>query len=156
MSWRIWAEFIILILLVGIGFFTFGEYARGFCRVLSSTASAKFVVAFITLLLLLIFYALLRRNISEYSLLKRGKCVVGRVISQRRVKMGRGSRSEISYEFPVGPGKPMTGRGADWTHHYLKDLPVLVFYDPEDISQNVAYCCTNWIVRLEDGTHLEP
>jgi hypothetical protein len=25
---------------------------------------------------------------------------------------------------------------------YLKDMPVLVFFDPEDISRKVAYCCT--------------
>jgi len=50
----------------------------------------------------------------------------------------------------------MTGRGIDLTDYYLKDMPVLVFYDPEDLSKHVAYCCTDWIVRLEDGTFLEP
>ena len=156
MSWRIWAEFIILILLVGIGFFTLDEYARGFYRVLSNTVSGVFLAALITPLLLVIFYALFRPDISDYSLLKRGNCVVGTVVSQTRVRSGKGSRSEISYSFSVGPGKPMTGRGTDWTHDYLKDMPVLVFFDPEAISRNVAYCCTGWKVRLQDGTFLKP
>ena len=156
MHWRIWAKFFVLVLVVGIGLSAFGEYVMAFYRVLNNMVSAIFPVAFITLLVALFLYSLFRSDISDHSLLKQGKCVVGRVISQRRVKMGRGSRSEISYSFPVGPGKPMTGDGTDWTGFYLKDMPVLVFFDPEDISRNVAYCCAAWNVRLEDGTFLEP
>lgn len=156
MTWRIWAEFVVLVLVAAVEFFAFGEYARVLYRLLKNRGPAKFVVAFLTLLPLLILYVLLRHNISEYSLLKRGRCVVGRVISQRRVKVGRGSRSEIDYAFPVGPGKPMTGSGIDRTGFYLEDMPVLVFFAPDDISKNVAYCSSGWQVRLEDGTLLEP
>ena len=156
MGWLSWAKLFVVVLVVGIGFSTFGGYLMAFHRMLSGIVSAIFLMAFITLFVLLIFYSLFRSDISDHSLLKRGKCVVGRVISQRRIKMGRGSRSEISYSFPIGPGKPMTGRGTDWTGFYSKNMPVLVFFDTEDISKNVAYCCIAWKVRLEDGTFLEP
>jgi len=156
MHWRIWAKFVVLLVFAGIWFSAFGEYIGVSYKVLRSTASTLFIASFFTLLLLLIVYTLFRADIADYSLLKRGKCVVGNVMSQRKVRGRRGSRSEISYAFPVGLGKPMTGRGTDWTRYYAKDMPVLVFYDPEDLSKHVAYCCTDWIVRLEDGTFLEP
>jgi hypothetical protein len=156
MTWRIWVEFLVLVLVAGTGFSTFGGYVMAFYRVSSGTVSAIFLMAFITLFVFLIFYSLFCSGVSDHSLLKQGKCVAGKVISQRRIKMGRGSQSEITYSFPVGPGKPMTGHGTDWTGFYLKDMPVLVFFDREDISKNVAYCCAAWKVRLEDGTLLEP
>ena len=156
MQWRIWAKFVVLLVFAGIWSSEFGEYIEVSYRVLRSMAATLFIASLFALLLLLIFYALFRGNISDYSLLKRGKCIVGKVISQRKIRGRRGSRSEICYSFPVGPGKPMTGRGIDLTDCYMKDTPVLVFFDPVDISKHVAYCCTDWIVRLEDGTLLEP
>jgi hypothetical protein len=157
MHWRIWAKYGVLFIFAAVWIYALGGYASASFRILNSKGSAIFVVGFLTLPLLLIFYAFFSGHIADHSLLKRGKCVVGSVISQRRIRKGRGgSRSEICYSFPVGPGKPMTGRGTDWTRYYAKDMPVLVFYDPEDISKHVAYCCTDWIVRLEDGTFLEP
>lgn len=156
MHWRIWAKCLVFIIVAVAWFYTLGKPAIASSRTLNRGGDAIFVVAFLALPILLIFYVLLRGEISEYSLLKRGKCVVGNVISQRRIREGRGSRSEIWYSFAVGPGKPMTGRGIDWTKQYLKGMPVLVFYDPEDISKHVAYCCADWIVLLEDGTSLEP
>jgi hypothetical protein len=137
-------------------FSAFAEHARFAFTVLNSRGSATFIVAFLTLPLLLIIYALFKGDLTDYALLKHGKCVVGQVTSQRRVRGRRGSRSEICYSLPVGPGRPMTGCGTDWTGYYLKDMRVLVFYDPEDFSKHVAYCCADWIVRLEDGTFLEP
>jgi hypothetical protein len=156
MHWRIWAKCVVLFIFAAVWIYTLGGYASASFRILNNKGSAIFVVAFLTLPLLLIFYSLFSGDIADHSLLKRGKCVVGSVISQRRIRKGRGSRSEICYSFPVGPGKPMTGRGTDRTDYYLKDMPVLVFYDPEDFSKHVAYCCTDWMVRLEDGTSLEP
>lgn len=157
MHWRIWVKFFVLVIFAAMWLYALGGHRRVAFRVFDGTGAAIFVVAFLTLPLLLISYALLSGDISEYALLKRGKCVIGNVISQRTIRGGRGrSWSEIYYSFPVGPGKPMTGHGRDWTDYYLKDTPVVVFYDPEDFSKHVAYCCTDWIARLEDGTLLEP
>jgi len=149
-------KYFVLVIFAAVGIYAVGGYASASFRILHSLGSAIFVVALLTLPLLLILYVLLRGDISDHSLLMQGKCVVGVVLSQKRVRSGRSSQSEIIYSFPVGPGKPMTGRGIDWTKHYLKDMPVLVFYDSEDFSKHVAYCCADWIVRLEDGTLLEP
>jgi hypothetical protein len=48
------------------------------------------------------------------------------------------------------------GRTRDRTDSYEKDMPILVFFDPEDISRNVAYCSTDWRVQTREGVWLEP
>jgi len=50
----------------------------------------------------------------------------------------------------------MMGRGTDWTRNYKSNKPVLVFYDPQDISRYVAFCSTGWRVRSTSGATLEP
>jgi hypothetical protein len=92
----------------------------------------------------------------DYRLLKAGKCALGKIIAQRKVGAGRQKRSEITYQFPVGPGKPMTARGIDITNTYSPNMSIAIFYDPNDFSKNVGICCTNWRVRTKGGHLLEP
>ena len=89
-------------------------------------------------------------------LLKAGECTVGKIVTHRRIGAGRSARREVVYSFPVGCGKPMTGRGSDRTLKYSKDQPVLVFYHPLDISHHVAYCSTWWRIEIDKGVCLEP
>jgi hypothetical protein len=94
---------------------------------------------------------------SNRRLIEAGECAVGRIISQKRVRERRGpSASKIVYSFPVGCGKPMTGQGTDETASYTEGMAVLVFYDPDDTSQNVAYCSTSWRIRSNEGHLLLP
>jgi len=90
------------------------------------------------------------------SILKMGKSCTGMIVSQRWVRDGRRSSNEVVYEFPVGGPARMVGRGIDRTRMYRVNMSVLVFYDPEDISRNVAFCCTDWRVRNQAGQILEP
>ena len=50
----------------------------------------------------------------------------------------------------------MTGLGFDCTKTYTAGMSVIVFYDPDDISRNVAICCTGWRVQTLAGFTLEP
>jgi hypothetical protein len=98
------------------------------------------------------------RVLFDAKLVRKGECVFGRIVSQKRVSLGprQGSWSEIVYSFPIGCGKPMMGRTRDRTGSYKKDMPILVFFDPEDISRNLAYCGTDWRVQTRDGVWFEP
>jgi hypothetical protein len=69
---------------------------------------------------------------------------------------GKIKRSEIAYEFKDGTERTWNGKGNDFTFEYLVDTPVLTFYDKVDPARNVAYCCTNWRIRFEDGSLLDP
>jgi hypothetical protein len=96
--------------------------------------------------------------LSDAKLIKNGECVFGRIVSQKRVSFGTdgGTCREIVYSFAVGCGKPMMGRTRDRTDSYEKDMPILGFFDPEDISRNVGYCSTDWRVQTREGVWLEP
>jgi hypothetical protein len=90
----------------------------------------------------------------ERKLLRFGACSTGTVLTQQRI--GNWARkSLIIYQFPVGGHKPMVGRGTDWTRNYKPNKPVVVFYDPQDISRYVAFCSTGWRVRTRTGALLE-
>jgi len=94
---------------------------------------------------------------SNRRLIEAGECAVGRIISRERVRQGRGlSTSKIVFTFPVDSAKPMTGQVTDETASYTEGMAVLVFYDPDDISQNVAYCSTSWRIRSSEGHLLLP
>jgi hypothetical protein len=115
-------------------------------------------ILFFAIMLLVILVFGLRsalRALWERKLLCYGDRSTGKVISQQRI--GNWARkSLIIYEFPVGGHKPMIGRGTDWTRNYKPNKPVVVFYDPQDISRYVAFCSTGWRVRTHTGAILEP
>ena len=107
------------------------------------------------LLLSVTIFTMVRDSISDRELITRGECVVGRVTSQRQAG-GKTKRNEIAYEFKDGAERTWKGKGSDFTFEYLVEAPVLVFYDQSDPKRNVAYCCTDWRIRLENGSCLDP
>jgi len=96
------------------------------------------------------------RSMWQHELLKSGACSVGSVVFEQKTGGGLLKRTRIVFEFPVGGHKPMTGQGSDWTKSYKMNTPVLVFYDPSDISKYVAICSTAWRVRTALRVLVEP
>lgn len=121
----------------------------------SNVFSRLFALA-VSLFVMLAISAEILRELRNRSLLTMGACSAGNVTSQRWIKSRRSRRSEITYVFPVGDGKPMRGSATDLTGEYVENMPVLVFYDPDDISRNVAICCTRWRLRTNEGFSFEP
>lgn len=115
-------------------------------------------ILFFAIMLLVVLAFGLRaawRALWERKLLRFGACSTGKVVSQQRI--GNWARkSLIIYEFPVGGHKPMVGRDTDWTRNYKPNKPLVVFYDPQDISRYVAFCSTGWRVHTRNGALLEP
>jgi hypothetical protein len=99
----------------------------------------------------MIVWSLLQRK-----LLQTGMSSVGNVVFEQRTGGAIFKKTRVVFEFPVGGHKPMTGQGSDLTKSYKADSPVVVFYDPGDISNYVALCSTVWRVRAIEGVLLEP
>jgi hypothetical protein len=89
-------------------------------------------------------------------LLRYGKCVQGRVVDRIKATGGMRRSSFIVYQFAVGPGKPMTAKGGDYTHSLSRNSKVLVFFDPDRLENNVAICSTGWRICGENGRIIEP
>jgi hypothetical protein len=120
----------------------------------SGPVTSSSLILFAILIVAGISFALgLVRGLLHRKLLRDGSCSTGTVV--RRWRAGRKSVS-IAYEFPVGGYKPMTGKGSAQAGDYNEGDPVVVFYNPEDISKYVAICGTVWRVRTKTGTVLEP
>lgn len=116
-------------------------------------------LAFFVILLVLGLPAALRmivRSLLQRKLLQTGACSVGIVVFERKSGGAIFKKTRIVFEFPVGGHKPMSGQGSDLTKSYKADSPVVVFYNPNDISKYVALCSTVWRVRTKDGVLLEP
>jgi hypothetical protein len=96
------------------------------------------------------------KSIGQRSLLQTGSYSVGTVVAKQRPGLWTLGKSAIAFEFPVGGHKPMTGRGFDWTGKSSANNPVIVFYDPNDISRYVAACSTPWRVRTQSGELFRP
>jgi hypothetical protein len=96
------------------------------------------------------------RILLEKKLLQFGSCSTGKVVDVHAERSRGSSRNKIRYEFPVGGHKPMTGHGPDKAGTYKVGSPVMVFYDPSDISKHVAICSTFWMVGGKDGQFLNP
>ncbi len=121
-----------------------------------SEPSALLFVVLVSSVVLVILGKFVSASLRDRAVLKTGKCCLGTIISQKMMGGGRHKRSRIFYEFPVGGHRPMTGQGWDLTKSYNVKMRVVVFYDPNDISRNVAICCTFWRVRSRAGYTLEP
>ena len=96
------------------------------------------------------------KSIGQRSLLQTGSYSVGTVVAKQRPGLWTLGKSAIAFEFPVGGHKPMTGRGFDWAGKSSVNNPVIVFYDPNDISRYVAACSTPWRVRTQSGELFRP
>jgi hypothetical protein len=93
----------------------------------------------------------LRKGLANRRLLENGGCVIGRVKSQIEVKVGRGGRaSEITFAFKDALGQTWFGEGTDRTKSYFPEMPLVIFYDLKDPSQNVAAFATAWKILGPD------
>jgi hypothetical protein len=96
-------------------------------------------------------------DLKDRKLLVSGNCCFGEITSQNWVRKGGGGRSsKILYAFPAGGHRTMIGEGTDLTREYFPGAKVLVFYNPDDISQNIALCCTTWRPRDRSGILVQP
>jgi len=96
------------------------------------------------------------QSLGQRSLLQTGSYSIGTVIAKRKPSLWSFGKGVIAFEFPVGGHKPMTGRGFDWTGKYSANKPLVVFYDPSDISRYVAACSTPWRIRKHSGEIFRP
>jgi len=96
------------------------------------------------------------KSISQRSLLRTGSYSIGTVVARQKPGLWSFGKSAIAFEFPVGGHKPMSGRGFDWTGRSSSNNPVIVFYDPADISCYVAACSTPWRVCTKSGELFRP
>jgi len=96
------------------------------------------------------------QSLRQRSLLRTGSYSIGTVLAKQKPSLWSFGKSAIAFEFSVGGHKPMTGRGFDWTGKYSANKPLLVFYDPSDISRYVAACSTPWRVRTHSGELFRP
>jgi len=116
----------------------------------------RFPPVFVFFVLIAIVSAQLINELRNRWLLRFGNCVNGRVVDRIKVGAGKQRRRIIIYQFAVGPGKPMTAKGNDYTNSYSRNSSVMIFFDPERLEQNVAICSTGWRVCDELGRILEP
>lgn len=112
---------------------------------------ALFFLAFLILMTLLE----MRRELRNRALLIDGELALGRVTHQRTTGT-KTRKSEVSYEFTDAVGRTVTGRGYDWTKKYVENMPLIVFYEPRDPSQNVSICTTLWKLRTPNGSLIQP
>jgi hypothetical protein len=97
-----------------------------------------------------IWFRELRREIRSRSLLMNGELALGQISSQQTTGT-RNKRSEITYEFADASGRRGHGKGFDQTKKYAVNMPIIIFYEGHDLSQNVAICATVWKLRAPDG-----
>jgi hypothetical protein len=97
----------------------------------------------------------LRRELRNRPILANGEFALGAVTSQQDIG-GRTRRSKIAYEFRDTQGRIWRGKGYDFTKAYAENMAILVFYEPNDPSQNVALCATIWRLRSKHGELISP
>jgi hypothetical protein len=102
-------------------------------------------------LVLAIVARFLVNSLGHRTLLRTGSWSIGTVLAKQKSSMWSFGKSAVAFDFSVGGHKPMTGRGFDWSGKLAPGKPILVFYDPSDISRYVALCSSFWQVRTHSG-----
>ena len=120
----------------------------------SQTGWATFAVFFLVIFASSWVYEL-RRELRNRPILANGEFALGRVTSQQDVG-GRTRKSKIAYEFTDALGRTWTGKGYDSTKAYTANTSLIVFYESNDPSQNVALCTTVWRLRSNRGGLISP
>ncbi len=115
---------------------------------------AVFAILFLVIFASLWLYEL-RRELRNRPILANGEFALGRVTSQQDVG-GRTRKSKIAYKFTDAHGRTWTGKGYDTTKAYTENMAVMVFYEPNDPSRNVALCTTVWRLRSKNGDLISP
>jgi len=93
-----------------------------------------------------------RRWRRERPLLREGEVCLGRVVGQQDEYESKYSRaSRVTYSFHVpSMGRNITTAAKDASHSLYEGMPVIVFYDPVDPTNNVALKCSRHEVVLTD------
>lgn len=112
--------------------------------------------AFVLLCLLAGASGVLIKDLRELRLLQYGNCVMGCVVGKIKAAAGRGRRILLVFQFAVGPGKPMTAKGPDYTKSRSINSRVMIFFDPDRLERHIALCSTGWRVHDESGRPIEP
>jgi len=120
------------------------------------TSEAQLLLVFAIPVLLTIAAKFIVQAIRHRKLMSTGWYSIGTVIAKQRPNPWSFSKSAITFEFPVGGHKPMTGRSFDWTGRCSPNKPILVFYDASDISRYVVLCSTPWRVPTHSGELFRP
>jgi hypothetical protein len=94
---------------------------------------------------------LVRQFWSHVPLLKSGSVAIGRVVAQRyqNVTLGSdliGRYSLVDFEFRDKQDLRVSGAGHDYTKSLFDEMPVLLFYDPQEPFRNVALGCSLFMV----------
>ena len=153
MGWPIKAQIIVSILFCAMFMVWFNETIPS---IKTATLIQLTAPAFVFLCLVVVASAVLIKDLRELRLLQYGNCVMGRVVNKIKAAGGRGRRILLVYQFAVGPGKPMTAKGSDFTKSCSINSRVLVFFDPDRLERHVALCSTGWRVHDESGRPIEP
>jgi hypothetical protein len=91
--------------------------------------------------LMWVFSQRLFENKREFTLLKEGQVVLGRVVGSTRGLM----RSPgVTYEFRDSQGRLLQGEGSNMQEMLNEDSHVVVFYDPQTPENSVALDATNY------------
>ena len=120
----------------------------------SKTDFALFAVIFLVIFASLWLHEL-RRELRNRSILANGEFALGRITFQEDVG-GKTRKSKITYEFSDVLGRTWNGKGHDSTKAYTEHMSLMVFYEPDDPSQNVALCTTVWRLRSKHGDLISP
>ena len=152
MGWPIRVQIIVGILLFALYAVWFNEAIP---RLKTATAARLAAPFFVLVCLLAVASAVLLKDLQQLRLLQYGNCVMGRVVDKIKSASGRYRKPLIVYQFAVGPGKPMTAKGADYKSCSINSC-VLVFFDPDYLERHVALSSTGWTVCDDSGRPIEP
>jgi hypothetical protein len=118
-----------------------------------ATTSGEFLrasTAFLGVGVVFLFFLGFRiwRGFKRHRLLQNGEVAIGRVISQERSGEWEQS-SKITYEFEDLMGGVISGTATDMTESLYEGMPVVVFYQAEDVEDHVVLCETFFGVVVE-------
>jgi hypothetical protein len=90
----------------------------------------------------------IRQGFKTRRLLQGGEVAIGRVLSQERSGEWKRS-SKITYEFEDRMGGVTSAMATDITESLYEGMPVVVFYQAEDVEEHVALCETFFGIVVE-------
>ncbi len=99
--------------------------------------------AFLAIGLIFLFFLSfrIRKGFKRHGLLQNGEVVIGRVLSQERSGEWKQS-SKITYDFEDLMGGVTSDTATDMTESLYEGMPMVVFYEAEDVEKHVVLCET--------------
>jgi hypothetical protein len=114
----------------------------------TSNADLNSILGRLLWLAMLLLFVCIGAITSRHELRKRriiieGEATLAKIVGQATTG-GKGRKSKISYVFKDRAGKLYDGSGYDSRRELFEEMPVVVFYDTANPSDNVAECEGNW------------